>query len=121
MNATTKIESKIEVRAVAAELAAYIEAKPEFRPGLSVAEIFELNYRYFREFQNSDERKSSLENARATKLAEAAAKKAERDEKAKARLVAERAKLEAKLASLVATVDSDDEPDEDESEVEDAE
>jgi multidrug efflux pump subunit AcrA (membrane-fusion protein) len=104
MNATTKSES-IEVRAVAAELAAYIEAKPEFRPGLSVAEIFELNYRYFREFQNSDARKSSLESARAAKRAEAAAKKAEREAARKARLVEERAKLEAKLAALAGSDD----------------
>lgn len=99
MNATKNVE-KIEVRAVAAELAAYIEAKPEFRPGLTVAEIFELNYRYFREFQNSDVRKASLESARAAKLAEKEARRVEREAKAKARLVEERAKLEAKLAAL---------------------
>jgi hypothetical protein len=103
----------IVVRDVAAELAAYIEAKPEFRPGLSVAEIFELNYRYFREFQNSDVRKASLE-AKRVKKAEAAAKaKAEREAKAKARLVAERAALEAKLAALTADADDDEVADDD--------
>ncbi len=114
MNAP-KNDEKIEVRAVAAELAAYIEAKPEFCYDLSVAEIFELNYRYFREFQNSAERKASLENARAAKLAEKEARRVEREAKAKARLVEERAKLEAKLAALGAIAASDESDESDES------
>jgi hypothetical protein len=106
MSNTKNVEA-IEVRTVAAQLAEFIEGKPEFRPGLSTAEIFELNYRYFREFQSSDFRKNALAEAKATKAAEAAARKAEREEAAKARLVEERAKLEAKLAALAAAADDE--------------
>jgi hypothetical protein len=105
-NPMSKIEV-IEVRTVAAQLAEFIESKPEFRTGLSTAEIFELNYRYFREFQSSDFRRGALAEAKVAKAAEAAARKAERDEKAKARLAEEKARLEAKLAAL-AEADAND-------------
>jgi hypothetical protein len=104
---STKIET-IEVRTVAAQLAEFIESKPEYHSGLSTAELFELNYRYFREFQTSDFRKSALAEAKAAKDAEKAARKLAREEAAKDRLVQERAKLEAKLAALAAEPSDED-------------